>query len=279
MRDQSPADESLQSRTIRDFGEQWTAYRDNEGFYGSLDLFRDIFHPLITPEEVRGCRVADVGSGTGRIVRMLLEAGAAHVIAVEPSEAFEILRENTRDCAEKVTLLNATGEQLPPSSDLDCVFSYGVLHHIPDPVPVVRAAFHALRPGGRFVVWLYGKEGNRLYLALVLPLRAVAKRLPHPILKGLAWLLSFPVAAYIVLSKVLPLPLHRYMVEIMGRLSPEKRRLNIYDQLNPAYAKYYTRDEALALMKAAGFENVAVHHRHEYSWSVIGTKPAIGQGN
>jgi len=43
---------------------------------------------------------------------MLLEAGAKHVIAVEPSEAFEILCQKIRDSG-KVTPLKITGDQLP----------------------------------------------------------------------------------------------------------------------------------------------------------------------
>jgi hypothetical protein len=56
-------------------------------------------------------------------------------------------------------------------------------------------------------------------------------------------------------------------------MSPEKRRLIMYDQLNPAYAKYYTRSEAENLLLNGGFINVRVHHHHGYSWTVIGTKP------
>ena len=63
------------------------------------------------------------------------------------------------------------------------------------------------------------------------------------------------------------------MIEIMGKLTPDKRRLNIYDQLNPAYAKYYTSQEAEALLREAGFDNILLYHRHGYSWTVIGTKP------
>ncbi len=61
--------------TINDFGEQWSIYRDNKGFYGSMDLFSDIIFPFLTPGDVRNCKVAEIGSGTGRIVIVLLEAG------------------------------------------------------------------------------------------------------------------------------------------------------------------------------------------------------------
>ena len=85
--------------TIRDFGQQWTRYQENAGYYGSLALFRDIVGPLVQPEELAGARVADVGSGTGRIVNMLLDAGVGSVIAVEPSAAFDVLVKNTADRA------------------------------------------------------------------------------------------------------------------------------------------------------------------------------------
>src|SRR6185503_4101770 len=146
-------------------------------------------------------------------------------------------------------------------------------HHIPDPDPVVRAAYAALRPGGRLAVWLYGQEGNGLYLALLGPLRAVTRRLPHVVLAALTRLIDMPLVAYAALCRVLPLPLGGYMREVVGRLDPSKRRLTVYDQLNPAYAKYYTREEAESLFTRAWFKDVALHHRHGYSWSIVCTRP------
>ena len=79
-------------------------------------------------------------------------------------------------------------------ADLDYIFSIGVLHHITDPNPVVKAVFKALRPGGRFLVWLYGREGNRLYLALLQPLRILSKHLPHSFLAALVEIIYWPFA-------------------------------------------------------------------------------------
>ncbi len=259
-------------RTIRDFGDQWLRYRDNEGYYGSLDLFSDILSPFLKPVDIKNRRVAEIGSGTGRIVNMLLEAGAQHVIAVEPSDAFEVLCRNIRQ-PERVTCLKILGEKLPPDANLDYVFSIGVLHHIPDPHPVVKATFTSLRPGGRFLVWLYGAEGNTLYLALAKPLRGVTRHLPHVILVGLVSILYWPVAFYVRICHRWPLPLSGYFVSVFGKMTPEKQRLIIYDQLKPAYAKYYTKSEAEELLRNGGFEEVRAHHRHRYSWTVIGTKP------
>jgi SAM-dependent methyltransferase len=260
------------NQTIQDFGEQWVRYRDNEGYYGSLELFSDILSPFLKPDELKGCKVAEIGSGTGRIVNMLLEAGAENIIASEPSEAFDVLCKNIKQ-PDKVTCLKLTGDQLPASGDLDYVFSIGVLHHIQDPIPVVEAAFKALRPGGHFFVWLYGKEGNTLYLTLLTLFRMFATHLPHVMLTSLVEMMYWPLVTYIKLCHLFPLPLKGYLLSVFEKMSPQKRRLIIYDQLNPSFAKYYTRLEAENLLLDGNFKDVRVHHRHAYSWTAIGTKP------
>ena len=264
--------EQLASRTVSDFGDQWTYFRENPGYYGSIELLRDLFAPLVAVSEFAGTRVVDIGSGTGRIVRMLAAAGARQIVAVEPSEAFAVLEENTRDLGDRVLCIRATGDRFEIDEAADWVLSIGVLHHIPEPAAVVSKMFSVLRPGGRAAVWLYGREGNRLYLALAGPLRALTSRLPHAALVALCRLLDVPLAGYVALCRVIPLPMRRYMREHVARLSPSVRRITIYDQLNPSWAKYYTYQEARALLEEAGFINVRLHHRNGYSWLVVAQK-------
>lgn len=268
------ADAKIQ--TIQDFGQQWTAFRDNPAYYGSVELLADLFGPLMPLADLSGARVADVGSGTGRIVNMLLDAGVAHVHALEPSAAMAVLKDNTVANRDRITYVDGTGESLPSGLGLDVVVSMGVLHHIPNPGPVVRAAFEALRPGGRCVVWLYGREGNNAYLWLAEPLRRVTVRLPHRGLVGLSHVLGWGLDGYIALCRICPmrLPLRAYMREVLAKVPRSVRRLTIYDQLNPAYAKYYSRQEAYALLADHGFTDVRLYHRHGYSWSVSGRRPA-----
>jgi SAM-dependent methyltransferase len=90
-----------------------------------------------------------------------------------------VLQENTAGFRDRITYLKSTGDQLRTDDALDYVFVIGVLHHIPDPDSVVAAAFRALRSGGKLAVWLYGREGTGLYLALVRPLWWLTRRLPH----------------------------------------------------------------------------------------------------
>jgi SAM-dependent methyltransferase len=268
------AERETDQRTIADFGEQWSRFPQNIGWLGSQDCLSDHLGPLMPVEELRGARIADIGSGSGRIVKMLLDAGAARVAAIEPSKAFYVMEKNLAEDRSRLDLIHDTGEAVRQLRDLDFVISFGVLHHIVDPGPVLSAAFEALRPGGRVIVWLYGYEGNEAYLKVFNNVRRITKRLPDPVLSGVASLLNVGLDIYIPLSRVLPLPMRDYMQNHLGKVDRGMRKITVFDQLNPAYAKYYRRQEAIALVADGGFEDVKIYHRHGYSWTVIGTKPA-----
>ena len=262
-------------KTIADFDDQWSRFTGNSGFYASKELFEDIVSPFVIPEDLRNKTVVEIGSGTGRIVNMLLACGVGKVYAVEPGpSAFAALKRNTEAQSARIVYLNAMGEDLPPGLQADFVFSIGVIHHIPRPETTVRSCFEALRPGGKCLIWLYGKEGNEILLAFLGPLRRLTVRLPHAALAAICHVLNALLDVHIALCRWLPLPLRDYALNVIGRMSRDKRYLVIYDQLNPAYAKYYLKDEAERLLKIAGFVDIHLHHRRGYSWTVIGTRPA-----
>jgi SAM-dependent methyltransferase len=259
-------------QTITDFGEQWTRHTENPDYYGSVELFADIIQPFLGLDDIKDSKCAEIGSGTGRIVLMMLAAGARSVTAIEPSRAYDVLVQNTAHAGDRVRCLRVAGEAIP-RDDFDIVLSIGVLHHIPDPKPVVQAAYDALRPGGRMLAWVYGHEGNRVYQSIFVPVRLITRKLPVAVNEALAWSLYPVVLAYAALTKRVPsLPLSNYLSSVYMRFPPAERRLVILDQINPRWAKYYTRDEAEALLRDAGFKNVQLHHRHGYSWTVCGSK-------
>lgn len=142
----------VERQTIDDFGEQWVNYRDNPGHYGSSELLLNIFGPLLSQKDIQESHVAEIGSGTGRIVNMLLDAGVSHVHAVEPSEAFDVLKINTKRRQKQITYIHGLGEDLSSNLQLDFIFSIGVIHHIPDPTATLKAIWNALRPGGKILV-------------------------------------------------------------------------------------------------------------------------------
>ncbi len=263
----------IEEKTIRDFGEQWQEFQENTGYYASLDMFKDVVGPLIGIDEIRGRIVADVGSGTGRIVNMLAEAGAEHITAVEPSTSFSILKENTARYNDKITYLNISGHELSLDGHFDLIFSYGVIHHIKDPLPCLRACYRSLKRGGRIVIWIYGLEGNEFYLSWYRTVCRITRSMPHWALMGLCRILYVPAIGYGKLSQLFKLPMHEYFLKHYLQLDRMTQVATLYDQLNPSYSKYYKRNEALELLEMSGFKDVKMYHRHGYSWTLIGVKP------
>jgi len=255
------------AETIGDFGEQWSHYTENRDFYASSEVLDDLFGPLLNKNELQGRDLADVGAGTGRYTRMFHELGAASVLAMEPSDAISVLERNTGGLTG-IRCRRGTAEDLP-AARFDWVLCIGVLQFIPAAQQALIAMGEALRPGGRLFLWVYGKEGNRLYLALVRPLRWISSRIPHRALDRLAGLLAYPAGWYASACRILPLPMARYMRRYYYRLDYYSRKLIIYDQLNPSFVRYYERDELQDLLEKSGFTEIRMHHRLGSSWSMV----------
>lgn len=260
----------LAEKTIQDFARQHRTYSDSSGYYVSTDILADVLGPLMDVSEFKGKDVLDLGSGTGRWLIVLHNLGARTVTAVEPSPAIDISKKNTEGL-DNVTYYNVTGDRIPDGS-YDYIYSYGVIHHIPEPEPVIKRAFEVLKPGGRLVIWLYGRENNGLYLALVHTLRLITVPLPDRGLDLLSGVMVYLVRIYSRISRIFPLPLRGYMREFIDKVDDYTVKHVIYDQLDPHYAKYYQHQEAIDLLQNAGFSHVQAYHRHRYSWTLIGTK-------
>lgn len=259
-------------KTINDFGEQWVHFTRNSGYYGSKDVLFDILGPFYNPDLFRGKVIADIGAGTGRITNLLVEANADFVLAIEPSDSFDVLLKNTADNSDRIKYIRVAGDEIPETLSCDMILSIGVIHHIPNPLPVLRRAYSILNNQGIVIIWLYGAEGNEIYLFLSNFLRKITVKLPHKFLLLISKLLLHPLKLYCWLCSHFKFPMHEYMSNHIAKLNDDALLITIYDQLNPTYAKYYSKSEAITLLRESGFVNIEIFHRHGYSYTVKGQK-------
>ena len=259
------------TESYKDFGEQFLVDSKIDGYFGSQEMLNDIIEPFDL-RRLEGKTVMEVGCGSGRIIKNLLEFEPKKIIAVEPSVAIDVAKRNNVSALAKIDFDNIKAEDIDRCDEIDFCFSIGVLHHIPKADIAVRNIFNALKNGGEFVFWVYGHEGNEMYLAVFNNLRRITRIIPDSMLRGLCMILNLFCSLYIVLVKVFPLPLKEYMLKDFQKLTWEKRNYVIFDQLNPSFAKYYKRSEVESLMKNTGFSIVNIINRHSYSWTVIAKK-------
>jgi ubiquinone/menaquinone biosynthesis C-methylase UbiE len=93
---------------------------------------------------VRAKSVLDVGSGTGRAIRFLRQHRPD--LQVEGTEPVGELREQAQ--ALGIVVHDASGEDLPfCDGSFDVVTAFGILHHVPDPVPIVAEMTRVARCG------------------------------------------------------------------------------------------------------------------------------------
>lgn len=275
---QEMTQKEVRERTIQDFGNQWQIHGQvDQDYWSSKEMFTDHFGELFDPQEIAGKVVAEVGSGSGRIINMICDFEPAKCHAIEPSAGFDVLKSNTARNSDIIEYWNCTGDSFE-LQDLDLVFSLGVIHHIQNPTDVVKNIHRSLKEDGAFLIWVYGYEGNKSYIFIYNLLAGVTKRLPDSWLDGFSALLNYLIQPYIWACKILPLPLRGYLLNVFNKCGWEKRKYIIFDQLNPAYAKYYKREELQALLNAAGFSDVEFYHRHGYSWTAIARKSSARPG-
>jgi SAM-dependent methyltransferase len=101
-----------------------------------------LLQPVASHEHL--IRVADVGAGTGKLTRVLVETGA-EVVAIDPDP---MMLEALRAAVPAVPTFLGTGERLPlPDAGLDAVV-FGQSWHWVDPPAASREVARTLRSGG-----------------------------------------------------------------------------------------------------------------------------------
>ncbi len=160
------------------FSFEWNRHRktqlDDAASRESEETFRA--KTGVSPEEVSGRLVLDVGCGMGRFADVVSGWGG-NVVGIDLSLAAEAAHANLGG-RENVRILQADLFHLPFRPGMfDIVYSLGVLHHTPDCEKAFRQLVPFVRPGGRLCLWVYGPTGP--WVRVARSYRQVAVRMPR----------------------------------------------------------------------------------------------------
>jgi SAM-dependent methyltransferase len=248
------------------FGWEWGAYAEILAEYE--EQFRRWTVPL-KPQDWQGLSFLDVGCGMGRNSYWPMTYGARGGCAVDIDE--RSLASARRNLARfpTVEILRSSAYELPYIERFDIAFAIGVLHHLDDPERALQRMARAVKRGGRVLIWVYGREGNRWLVSVLDPLRrGLFSRLPIGLVHHLA---LYPTGLLWVALR-LGLRPNNYF-KLLVRFTFAHLRSIVFDQMLPRIAHYWPRERVAELMAGAGLEEVRIAAVNDMSWSAIGTKP------
>ena len=158
------------------FGYEWSAYAEILPEYEE-QFRRWTVH--LSPEDWHGKSFLDVGCGMGRNSFWAMTYGAREGCAVDIDD--RSLANARRNLARfpAMQVVRSSAYDLSFADRFDIAFSIGVIHHLADPPLALEKMVRAVKPGGKVLIWVYGREGNRWLVWLLNPLRrALFARLP-----------------------------------------------------------------------------------------------------
>ena len=217
---------------------------------------------LIAQYQWAGKRVLEIGTGVGTDARQLIQRGANYTgINTDAGSTLATATAlQTFGLPGRVLQMDATRMDFRDAS-FDFVYTFGVLHHIPDAASTMREIMRVLRPGGEVLAMLY----NRTSINYALEIRVLRKL-------GVR-LLGLPGAVELLAALRLPrgkLERHRELARRALRMSEEEWLSRNTDGPDNPYSTVYDAAEAAALF--AGFEikrQEILFFNHEH-WGVLG---------
>jgi len=142
--------------------------------------------PLLVPfNEARGKKVLEIGCGNGADGTLFASAGADYTGVDLTEAAIEASSQHFRLLGLRGRFKLENSEHLSFSDEsFDFVYSYGVLHHSPNPDRAFREVYRVLKPGGKAVIMVYHKHSFNYYIRILAYMRArvlwrVLSRLGH----------------------------------------------------------------------------------------------------
>ncbi len=259
------------------FGLEWNRHaRTQLDKFNGTSNSRDrlLAETVWSPKELRGERVLECGSGSGRFTQVLLDAGA-RVYSLDFSNAVEANQANNGP-HDDLLLVQGDIYQMPfRKGFFDKVLCFGVLQHTLDVRRTFMTLAPFLKPGGSLVVDVYPRHWRYLlhwkYLLRPFLRRTAPEKLYRLVDRVVPWLLPTSIA----LGRV-PL-IGRQLVRLVpvdnpemtnDDLSPEMRRewsvLNTFDWFSPTYDQPQTMHMLRTWFLEAGPVDTSFDHMAVY---------------
>ncbi len=232
--------------------------------------------------ELHGRLVLDVGCGFGRHMHVASECGA-EIVGLDLSGGVDVAYRHAMGRWQcHVVQANVLDRPLRDAA-FDVVWSFGALHHMPDPAAGFRAMVPFARPdGGKVALWVYGYRGMAFTYRLshMRSLHAITRTLPFAgrrnasravaaVLSAFYWEPLRAVRRFGAAGLMNRLPLLDYLDHSWGA-----RVAAVHDRLSTPTTHFHERDEILEWFLNEHLTDVTVEDTDRRGWRAFGRRTA-----
>ena len=143
-------------------GEVKGEFANRLSYFEEVERFRykeqDWMHDFFKYENFSGKKVLEIGVGQGTDLWQFAKNGAKCFGLDITEKHLELTEENFKVRGGKVSLKECDAKKINfLDNTFDCVYSFGVLHHIPEIKKCFKEIHRVLKPGGIAMIGLYNK--------------------------------------------------------------------------------------------------------------------------
>lgn len=271
---------SIEQRTQRRYEFYWTREADASH---CKKWHYNYMQEVIDEQIVRGKRGIDVGSGCGYDTYIMAKNNpSVDIVSMDLSDTVHIIKKLTNGL-KNVRLIKGSILLAPLKDNIfDFAYSYGVLHHTPNPKKGISEIYRILKPNSPAFVYLYedlAENRIKAIVAKIVPkLRCITVKMPLPIVYSLCWIFSpFVFITFSVPAKILNC--FKFTQKFAEKIpfnfgkGPFSLRGDLFDTFATPLEYRFSKEEVYNMFAESGFYSIKITRlKGKAGWVISGYK-------
>jgi ubiquinone/menaquinone biosynthesis C-methylase UbiE len=233
-----------------------------------LDIERDRYDLQTHIKEVLswiewgGKNILEIGTGVGTDARYIISQGGIYNGINVDQGSTDLTTKALVAFELSGTVGKVSATTLPfPDATFDAIYSFGVLHHIPDIKAAVSEIYRVLKPGGELLVMVYNRSSINYYVEILFLRKLFQRLLILPGTVTLLTALGFPKDK---------MERHKELYRTFGKMSDEEWLSRNTDGPDNPYSKVYGHAEIKGVLHQFQIHRNEVRFFDYRHWGIFG---------
>lgn len=253
--DQKPCDSDMSSKQhgLLDYYNE--IEQDRYSYQGHINRIMDWV-------QWNGKQVLEIGTGVGTDARNIIRRGGTY-LGINVDQGSVDATKKALDVfglEGEVKKCSAT-ELFLPNESIDIVYSFGVIHHIPDAKKAISEIERVLKPGGKLLIMVYNRTSINYKLEILILRKILVRFLGIPGMIKLLSFLGFPKEK---------LQRHLEIFSSNKKMSDEEWLSRNTDGPDNPYSLVYDQNEIETLLHAFEIDKNEVFYFDTRHWGKLG---------